>query len=140
MEWEIPLSFVELDPHLFDRLESRVKNFLEKNQKLDAIYRVDLNLPLSCINVNLLFVSERTISLKVATDAVKDWTSFYPTELYYRDADWVDQYEFYVWAVPFAFDKTDMAFISGLKDENVLKDILFNRVVIIEGEYPELTP
>lgn len=136
MEWMIPLSYVELDPHLLDNLENRIKNFLEKNDKMDALYRLDLHLDLSSISVSLLLISPRATSLKVATEAFKDWTIFYPSEVYYRDGEWVDNYEFYVWAVPFSYGKEELDFISQLSDDSKLRTRLENRVVIIEGDKP----
>jgi hypothetical protein len=136
MEWMIPLSYIELNPHLLESLENRIKNFLEKNDKMDALYRLDLHLDLSSISVSLLLISVRATSLKVATEAFKDWTIFYPLEVYYREGEWVDKYEFYAWAVPFSYGKKELDFIAELSKDSKLKTRLENGVVIIEGDKP----
>ena len=136
MEWMIPLSYVELDPHFLDNLENRIKKFLEKNDKMDALYRLDLHLDLSSISVSLLLISPFATSLKVVTEAFKDWTIFYPSEVYYADGKWVDKYEFYVWAVPFSYSKEELDFISEQSEDSILKTRLENRMVIIEGDKP----
>ena len=103
---------------------------------MDALYRLDLHLDLSSISVSLLLISPRATSIKVATEAFKSWTILYPSEVYYRDGEWVDNYEFYVWAVPFSYGKEELDFISELSDDSKLRTRLENRVVIIEGDKP----
>ena len=134
LEWTIPLSSIELDPLLLDKLENGIKNFLKKNEKMDAICRLDLNHDLSSINVSLLIMSSLLTSLRVDKETLSDWTISYPTQVYFRDVEWVDKYEFYVWAVPFSYGKEELDFISELSEESKLKTRLENRVVIIEGD------
>lgn len=136
LEWTIPLSSIELDPLLLDKLENGIKNFLKKNEKMDAICRLDLNHDLSSINVSLLIISSLLTSLRVDKETLSDWTISYPTQVYFRDVEWVDKYEFYVWAVPFSYGKEELDFISELSEESKLRTRLENRVVIIEGDKP----
>lgn len=133
IELMIPLSFVDKDPYLFDNLEKRIKKFLEKNDEMDVVYRLDLHLDLSSISVSLFFISARTTSLNTVKAAVREWGIFYPTEVHYRDGEWVDKYGFYVWAVPFSYGKEERGFISELREDSKLKSRLENRMVIIEG-------
>ncbi len=136
MEWLISLSFVEQDPNIFYNLENRIKKFLKKNDKMDALYRLDLHLNLASIRVTLLLITPWATSLQLAKESFKEWPVFCPSEVYYREGEWVDKYEFYVRAVPFSYNSEEVVFISELSEETKLKTRLVNRVVIIEGDKP----
>lgn len=132
LEWLFPISFVETDPLFFENLETRVKNFLEKNKRMRGLYRMDLQLDSDSIQLTLLLLAPYPFSLKVSKEAIDEWYSFYPTEVYYRDMEWLDKYEFFAWSAPFTYKKEEKEFLKSMRADSLLKDRLLERIVISE--------
>lgn len=132
LEWLFPISFVETDPLFFDNLENRVENFLEKNERMKGLYRMDLQMDSDSIQLTLLLLAPYPFSLKVSKEAIDEWYKLYPTEVYYRDMEWLDKYEFFVWSAPFTYKKEEKEFLKSMSSDSVLKDRLLERIVILE--------
>jgi hypothetical protein len=127
-EWMFPVHFVEKDPYFIEDLENPAKKFLEKNPKSKVLIRMVPLADAGFIEVVVFFLSRELNKTEIFHETWDLWDKVDLFQGIHHRHGKVDEYEFYVWAVPHPLSIPDVKFLGEMKRNPDLLQKLLSRV------------